>query len=989
MYRGEDGTPRPIDRASDFPRKNRNTVDFNTVYAPRLLSYLHWLLVSLPHLAEPLGGFRNYVTEPTSLGIRILSLWGAVWRSDALLTFDAILPAREVGRHTSTSFKDKLDVSHLYPYLCRDTMFYRSLLPFDAIPLVKTTPLFPYWPAADQWSAEHGNLLPPSVPTLRGACHAPAPVKYMQVKGCFAAKRAISKALLEIYLCATKRYVEWRSGVFDAGVARSPKVWQVDYRALIGGMALRHLAGHGFADSMRKAFKWQAPKRNVDTSKAVRINVTNFSRRTQASCLHGQNLNLALATRVHMAEMLRILSSGEMMKHDQVKPSYRQYLLLVRSPAGLIRWANALHKHTHQTEYCKDAKTCHPITKRNDEVSGTRHCYLTDFHAVRIRISTYIPGAEVFAASCRFSSLSLSIPYLRVCLLASARVRTRVYEQTRRAITRRRGRDVSRHSGYSPFSQGNRRTNFIRSVKAGLRHQVRWRRRREVGGEGRRNGAAPPFFYTPLLDIRYQFHEVRKGALAMKSVLGASYDSSAFSGSRVYFRSLCGCWEMRELTRNTTAVFQQVSRAAVVERLDCAPPTKANRARSPAGSLLNFRNWEPCRTMPLVGGVSRGSPVSPLPLRSDAVPLSPRFTLIGSQYLVVKSRQNLSTQLESNMSLHRRNNLFKFRFLRPSLLTWPLSLVVYHVPALPAHSYELSALLYTVLSVKLLNVAEACFHIAPYVPAKIGAAGQQNVVTPFNNQHPRCQKFPAYFTEIFAEIQNAESLRISLRFGFSRTSNAESTRSFLRLHCNQKIFVTAAYKKRTKEFNGEIPCASEEIWAALNTDVFRADEGEESGIVRHDYHVRTSGAASPPHAQESSPVHLGGRRAVLPLNHRGPGEIPFREIYGRFIFEDQFVRLWPLVHTVFNTYWRTIVQPPPYTVTADNQCTFDIGIFVHKTVESSPQVIELANFLGLSQYENLPQHAVANRTRRRTRHANFAFVYVTYSVVFAEQNRTN
>ncbi|KAJ8888065.1 hypothetical protein PR048_007551 [Dryococelus australis] len=44
----------------------------------------------------------------------------------------------------------------------------------------------------------------------------------------------------------------------------------------------------------------------------------------------------------------------------------------------------------------------------------------------------------------------------------------------------------------------------------------------------------------------------------------------------------------------------------VAEQLDCSPPTKANRVQSPAGSP-DFRK---CRTIPLVGGFSRGSPVS-------------------------------------------------------------------------------------------------------------------------------------------------------------------------------------------------------------------------------------------------------------------------------------------------------------------------------------------------------------------------------------------
>ncbi|KAJ8865694.1 hypothetical protein PR048_033214 [Dryococelus australis] len=44
---------------------------------------------------------------------------------------------------------------------------------------------------------------------------------------------------------------------------------------------------------------------------------------------------------------------------------------------------------------------------------------------------------------------------------------------------------------------------------------------------------------------------------------------------------------------------------------DCSIPTKMNRVQSPAGSLLDFGKWKLCRMMPLVGGCSLGSPVSP------------------------------------------------------------------------------------------------------------------------------------------------------------------------------------------------------------------------------------------------------------------------------------------------------------------------------------------------------------------------------------------
>ncbi|KAJ8872807.1 hypothetical protein PR048_026423 [Dryococelus australis] len=51
--------------------------------------------------------------------------------------------------------------------------------------------------------------------------------------------------------------------------------------------------------------------------------------------------------------------------------------------------------------------------------------------------------------------------------------------------------------------------------------------------------------------------------------------------------------------------------AAVAERLDCSPHNMASRVHSPAGSLPDFHMCELCRTRPLVGLFSRGSPHFP------------------------------------------------------------------------------------------------------------------------------------------------------------------------------------------------------------------------------------------------------------------------------------------------------------------------------------------------------------------------------------------
>ncbi|KAJ8897776.1 hypothetical protein PR048_003126 [Dryococelus australis] len=78
--------------------------------------------------------------------------------------------------------------------------------------------------------------------------------------------------------------------------------------------------------------------------------------------------------------------------------------------------------------------------------------------------------------------------------------------------------------------------------------------------------------------------------------------------------------------------------ATVAERLACSPPTKAIRVQSTAGSIAGFRVWESCRTMPLFGGFSRGSPVSPA-LSSRRCSIRASIPLIGSQDLDERAAQ--------------------------------------------------------------------------------------------------------------------------------------------------------------------------------------------------------------------------------------------------------------------------------------------------------------------------------------------------------------
>ncbi|KAJ8877530.1 hypothetical protein PR048_021985 [Dryococelus australis] len=78
-------------------------------------------------------------------------------------------------------------------------------------------------------------------------------------------------------------------------------------------------------------------------------------------------------------------------------------------------------------------------------------------------------------------------------------------------------------------------------------------------------------------------------------------------------------------------------------RTGSSPPTKVNLVQSPVWPP-DFRKWESCRAMPLVGGFPRGSPISTAPsLRRCSIFTS--IILIGSKDLAVKSRPNLFTHV--------------------------------------------------------------------------------------------------------------------------------------------------------------------------------------------------------------------------------------------------------------------------------------------------------------------------------------------------------
>ncbi|KAJ8867964.1 hypothetical protein PR048_031773 [Dryococelus australis] len=104
-------------------------------------------------------------------------------------------------------------------------------------------------------------------------------------------------------------------------------------------------------------------------------------------------------------------------------------------------------------------------------------------------------------------------------------------------------------------------------------------------------------------------------------------------------------WGEGTVTRDEVErVFVFCAGATVAEWLACSPPTEANRVQSLAGSP-DFRKWESRWTMPLVGGFSLRSPVSPAPSFRRRSVVSTSITPISSQDLAVKSCPNIFTHL--------------------------------------------------------------------------------------------------------------------------------------------------------------------------------------------------------------------------------------------------------------------------------------------------------------------------------------------------------
>ncbi|KAJ8870424.1 hypothetical protein PR048_029446 [Dryococelus australis] len=248
----------------------------------------------------------------------------------------------------------------------------------------------------------------------------------------------------------------------------------------------------------------------------------------------------------------------------------------------------------------------------------------------------------------------------------------------------------------------------------------------------------------------------------------------------------------------------------------------------PGRVTTDFRMWESCRTMPLIGRFSRDLPFPP-PFHSNAAQaqFSPHLPSLALKTSVLRAVQISSlTHLGKSPHLSTANQ----QICTPTSNVEMRELRGLNEPQVAHRTLEPQLFLHRL----------RCPSVSIFVPRTC------------------CHCIPSSFT--CSSVIGSESPRACIIYGDKIAGAA---------HIRPQLF---------------------------------------KGIVRYDLHKRKS--AGRPH-QESNPARLG-------------------------------IRL--LIHIVFEASWRTVAQLSPSTVTANNQCAVNIGIFVRKTVESDLQVIELTNF---------------------------------------------
>ncbi|KAJ8874143.1 hypothetical protein PR048_024985 [Dryococelus australis] len=149
------------------------------------------------------------------------------------------------------------------------------------------------------------------------------------------------------------------------------------------------------------------------------------------------------------------------------------------------------------------------------------------------------------------------------------------------------------------------------------------------------------------LDVSQLFHSIWRSFLLTSSCCNACFSSPRPGRADILKSRRSEIESSLQLLFGSDDVFMYKCGAVndvfgpTCTRLDCSPPTEANRVQSPTGSLRIFANGNRDGRSCWLTGFLGDLPFPP-PLHFGAAPFSPHFALTGSQDLVVKSRPSLS-----------------------------------------------------------------------------------------------------------------------------------------------------------------------------------------------------------------------------------------------------------------------------------------------------------------------------------------------------------
>ncbi|KAJ8870835.1 hypothetical protein PR048_027134 [Dryococelus australis] len=414
------------------------------------------------------------------------------------------------------------------------------------------------------------------------------------------------------------------------------------------------------------------------------------------------------------------------------------------------------------------------------------------------------------------------------------------------------------------------------------------------------------------------------------------------------------------------------NRATVAEWLACTPPTKENRVQSPEG-LPDFRKWESCRTIPLANGlfflrISRfPRPFIPAPLHTHlnyprrlSRPRSysnytPRFRVSlpgtvtftpGQQKGRVYGPVDLRYWIEQN----------NFVIQQTAYL---------YLPSIK-HSRP-SAIVPRFLSVRIVQddaTGRWVFSgISSFPPPVHSGASPYSLESPSSpSQDLVVKSRPNLFTQNVIRSVKIDKRPYSV-FKYSSTRH----------------LTTPKYDRSplTKANRVQSPCrVTRGFWQVRIMPDDSTVRRVFSGIVPHPpphqpsqtpripalLHSKRSSTAAPKHLSAFNSVrsseavrswrlraiHYGLPAAGLVRNETCSGRrvrvvvAKLRVVLatgGPIFPATSFSSTTALVLKVNDTSWRTVAQLSLSTLTAGNQCTDDIGIYVHKTVESSLQPV--------------------------------------------------